>query len=199
MSNKKIQVDIEMVRAYAQSGLGTGSIAKMVGVSRQVVRRVFKECDIVRNATKDSAQSKISNYWSKINKSTTTGCWLWQGSVDRKGYGRIHMFGKRYFTHRLSYILTKGEIPEGLFVCHKCDTPNCCNPNHLFLGTPCDNVYDAILKNRMPTAKLNPDKVRNIRKLISEGVPRNEIANLYNIRSATVGKIVRGIKWRSVQ
>jgi hypothetical protein len=86
------------------------------------------------------------NFWPRIQK--TEGCWLWMGWTIRRGYGQITLAKKRILTHRLSYTLAYGEIPEGMLVCHKCDTPRCVNPSHLFLGTPLDNARDMVAKGR---------------------------------------------------
>jgi hypothetical protein len=75
----------------------------------------------------------------------TDGCWIWQGSPYRQtGYGR---FGNK-LAHRLSYEKHKGDIPDGMIVCHRCDTPLCINPDHLFLGTMRDNSLDMSSKGR---------------------------------------------------
>lgn len=79
------------------------------------------------------------------------GCLVWTGYRCPKGYGKIRRGGRGTSSagaHRVAYELTNGTVPDGLYVCHRCDNPPCCNPAHLFLGTPNDNVQDCIQKGR---------------------------------------------------
>ena len=76
-----------------------------------------------------------------------TGCWLWEKAIV-KGYGQLKVKGKSVKAHRLSYALFVGPIENGLLVCHKCDTTQCVNPEHLFIGTVKDNKLDEIKKGR---------------------------------------------------
>lgn len=73
------------------------------------------------------------------------GCWLATTWWDKDGYGRT---SDHLLMHRASYERHVGQIPEGMLVCHKCDTPACVNPEHLFLGTNRDNILDMVSKGR---------------------------------------------------
>lgn len=89
-------------------------------------------------------------------KDSLTGCWLWDRTKNNKGYGKVGIGGGRsMYAHRASYTAFNGEIPDGMEVCHKCDTPACVNPAHLFLGTHLDNMRDSARKGR---ARGNPKR-----------------------------------------
>jgi len=75
-------------------------------------------------------------------------CWIWNNSKDKNGYGYIKYQYKTNKAHRVSYILFKGDIPKGMFVCHTCDNPSCINPDHLFIGSAKDNLMDMVKKGR---------------------------------------------------
>lgn len=93
-------------------------------------------------------KDKMLKLESRIERITESGCWIWTGLLSNSGYGKIGDDYKTYSTHRYSYTLYKGEIPKGKLVLHSCDTKECCNPNHLFLGTQSDNIKDMYNKNR---------------------------------------------------
>lgn len=139
------------------------------------------------------------NFWDRVLK--TDGCWLWSGPKRPDGYGRVGSGNGRVLAHRMSWILTNGDIPEGMFVCHHCDNPPCVRPDHLFLGTATDNNRDAASKKRMQygsgryNSKLDEQSVRMIRLKAHAGMSQHDIAREYGVHVMTVNKAVRGTKW----
>jgi hypothetical protein len=89
---------------------------------------------------------ELEYFYSRIDKKEN-GCWVWRGLNNPRSCGKVR--GEK--AHRWSYKHFKGPIENGLYVCHKCDNPPCCNPDHLFLGTPKDNILDAKQKGRLAT------------------------------------------------
>jgi hypothetical protein len=98
------------------------------------------------------ARSAEQLFWQRVTKGP--GCWVWRGALVRVGspYGRLRWRGKQTLAHRAAWEMTFGEIPNGRYVCHHCDNPQCVRPDHLFLGTARMNVLDSIFKGRRPKA-----------------------------------------------
>lgn len=113
-------------------------------------------------------------FMTKIAAASAEDCWLWLGYRDKRGRGIMRAFGKPMYASRVSYILTHGSIPEGLYVLHKCDNPSCVNPNHLFLGSQQDNMQDMANKKRSTLGDRNPTR------LYPERVPRGEKHHWHN-------------------
>jgi len=98
---------------------------------------------------KQSLEKSVERFWNRVNKSKGRyGCWEWTAFRNEKGYGKLNFMGKQTRAHRLAYELVFGSIPEGLFICHICDNPPCCNPWHLHPATAKENTADMIHKGR---------------------------------------------------
>lgn len=138
-------------------------------------------------------------FWSKVKKSD--GCWMWLGSKDSTGYGRIGAGGRQrssLLAHRVSWQVNLGEIPEGKCVLHRCDNPSCVNPAHLFLGSNRDNSQDALAKGRLGTNKLTDRKVVNIRRRAAEGERHAKLAEDYGVSAVTIFNVVTRRTWKHI-
>ena len=133
----------------------------------------------------------------------SSGCWLWIRSTFRNGYGQVTREGNNWRAHRLAWTLWRGQIPDGLCVLHKCDTPSCINPEHLFLGTHQDNNDDMRAKGRARpplgaghgSAKLSDSDIRDIRRRYSAGTSNTVLAAEYGVCYQHIWKIAKGDAW----
>lgn len=126
-----------------------------------------------------------------------TGCREWTGFIQSGGYGQVEIDGTLWLAHRAAWTLSKGRIPSGLLVLHRCDNPRCIEVEHLFLGTHADNFRDAVEKGRHPgrppewasrksrILKLTDDEVRSIRAYPRE-IKDSEIAGKFGVSRTTV-------------
>lgn len=100
-----------------------------------------------------SRLTPVERFWEHVEK--TPHCWLWlRRSIDQ--YGSFFANGVRTRPHRFSWELHNGPIPDGLFVCHRCDRPRCVRPDHLFVATNAENTADKIRKGRLRNASTGP-------------------------------------------
>jgi hypothetical protein len=165
----------------------------------------------VSKSVPDLSQKDIVRFWSKVDRSSPEGCWLWKAGTFDSGYGafRIVVAPRVYrqvVASRIAYMLGTGTNPVGFFVCHTCDNPRCCNPKHLFLGTPSDNERDKHSKGRArpffgnnnPNAKLSDDTVKSIRQQLADGGVAAVIAKSFGVDPGTISHIRRGCTWRHV-
>jgi len=136
-------------------------------------------------------------FWRYVKK--TRGCWLWTGWTNGMGYGLIGTSGKPHtLAHRLSWVIHRGPIHQGLFVLHKCDTTACVKPDHLWLGTQLDNMRDMRAKGRH-VQKLTPRDVRAIRRARAAGRHWRDVAAEFGVCRSTVHYIWAGAMHASVR
>jgi HNH endonuclease len=151
-------------------------------------------------ASQGLSPSFETRFWKKVKKVSPEECWIWTASFAHCGYGQIiktHGFPIR--AHRASWILHRGPIPKGLYVCHKCDNPPCVNPEHLFLGTQKDNSDDKIRKGRFYVGEPRKGELNPLSKLHATGnVTCREIAKMFNMYDGNIRKIVRRELWDHV-
>lgn len=121
---------------------------KKIGKDLRASRRNAAYARAVKAARwRPNAQAR---FWAKVRKTRT--CWLWTGATDGHGYGVFHI-GERNDVVRATHFAYEGLIPDGSYVCHRCDNPGCVRPSHLFIGTQLDNMRDASRKGRFPSRK----------------------------------------------
>ena len=150
---------------------------------------------------------KFDSKWMPV---TDCGCHLWTASVNKAGYGKFSRqdgTARWMLAHRYAYERVNGKISDGLLVCHKCDTPSCVNPEHLFIGTYNDNNHDREIKNRgrQPSgvkhgrSKLNETQVIQLRELVQSGaMTAYSASKKFGINSKTAYDIASGKLWKHV-
>jgi len=149
---------------------------------------------------------KLDRFWGQVSK--TDRCWNWTGHKNGPEPGREHgiirVNGKEVRVHRLSYMIHIGPIPDGYFVCHRCDNALCVNPAHLFVGTHNDNMADMVQKRRStwgsrnPNAKLNDNIASKMKEMLSRGIKQGTIAAEFGVSPSLISHLSRGKIWRHV-
>lgn len=156
------------------------------------------------------------DFWANVDVRGPDECWPWKFGKNPSGYGVIHLNGKTEYTHRRAYQLTHGAIPDELYVCHACDHPPCCNPAHLWAGTPRENTIDCYAKGRnkragrkrerplivpshpcLRNAKVTRAQVAEIRAIYAAGgITMDELGGRYGLTGSGVHRIIRGSRWK---
>lgn len=144
-------------------------------------------------------------FWARVVK--TADCWEWQ-RTSRAGYGQLVVDGRLLGAHRVSWEIHNGPVPAGLWVLHRCDNRACVRPDHLFVGTPRDNVNDMWAKNRQKfdaprgsangMSKLTEADVSLARELIKRKIPQRVIARILKVTRPTISMIASRATWKHV-
>ena len=138
-------------------------------------------------------------FFSHVSSSLSdNSCWLWTGKTEKHGYARVMFGATRKLAHRISWELFVGPITDGMDICHKCDTPRCIRPTHLFQGTHRDNIADAVTKGRIipPVypSKINREIAENIRHDSVNGLSSRKAAAKYGVSR----RLITFIKQRKI-
>lgn len=182
-------------------------------------RKCWQEARLLAALAADAPQ-KTTRFWSKVDRSGPVvrpelgPCWVWTSTLNEHGYG---VFCVRTVDHdrktvrasRHSYEIARGPILDGMYVCHRCDNPPCVRPDHLFLGTPADNMMDAAQKGRAVApprrigntnvnAKLNETSVKAIRKRFAAGERVALLAKEFQISRQGIHRVVKREVWGHV-
>lgn len=141
----KAQKTAEALALYS-AGLSIRRAGERAGLDRETVRKAAKAAGIIRARLNHirPIEERLERY-----KVSASGCWLWQGRTNNMGYGIITVNGRPALAHRAMCAHRGRPIPAGLDACHRCDTPGCVNPDHIFAGTRSDNMRDAAAKGRL--------------------------------------------------
>ena len=156
-------------------------------------------------------------FWQKVSRGD--GCWLWMAGKNRQGYGKFVVGGKTIGAHRIAYRLEHGSMPDSL-VLHHCDNPQCVRPDHLFTGTPADNMADKVVKGRQARgaklsaallgkvkalrgsdchqAKLTEADIPHLRAMHAAGDGLSVIAARFSVSKQAVLNAARRKTWRHV-
>lgn len=156
----------------------------------------------------------VEHLHARLIPEPNSGCWLWLGPVNQDGYGLFATtLGSRQLrfsasAHRLAWRIKNGPIPNGMYVCHRCDVPACCNADHLFLGTQLENVRDMDAKGRSRrvgvsgkanrAAKLDEAAVRAILLCLDQGETVKTLAKTFGVGEGTIYDIKNGHRWTDV-
>lgn len=167
-----------------------------------------------------NARNLLARFHARVD--TAGDCWEWIGGRTMAGYGLFSTTGNNHvLAHRFAYTLAYGPIPEGLLICHSCDNPPCCNPDHLWLGNDAVNAADMVAKGRSTKgdrhafrqnperaahgenhvcAKLREVDVRAMRfRYAAGGVTFQELADAYGVTSGAISAVIMRKNWKHVR
>ncbi len=142
-------------------------------------------------------------FWSRVNVGKTVLCWEWRGCRDKHGYGQFSVARKITRSHRVAFWLRNGFWPK--VACHRCNNPTCCNPDHIYDGTPLTNASDRELSGRgrrlmgeaQWQSRLTDAQAIEVRRIYSKGGKSIEsLASDFDVGRSTIQRIVSGKSYR---
>lgn len=152
--------------------------------------------------------TKPEHFWVRVDKSSgLMGCWPVAARLDADGYGIVRYKGETWKAHRLAFFLATGAIDDEAFICHRCvGSRACCNPKHLYAGTPAQNTEDRgwdgndLQGERNHKAKITASDVREIRRRWQgRESSQSKMAREFGLTPAVVSKIVHRDTWKHIE
>lgn len=209
MKKPKLTNDqIAEIQQKCRDGHGNAELASRYGISKMSVTKIRnntyfqgKSRAEMKNLTKLTSDQVKQKILDGTRFDPVSGCWEWMCGKISTGYGNIVIDGKVFLTHRVSYAYFVGPLNDKMLVCHKCDNPSCCNPDHLFLGSDLDNMADKVLKGRNPSGDRHPQAVINgataikIVEMLKAGMTGRAIASTFGIKEGIVWNVKYGLAW----
>jgi hypothetical protein len=148
-------------------------------------------------------------FWNRVEIKGEDDCWLWTGAQVNSGYGVVGLLRpnkRNILAHRMAWMLENGKaVPMGHFICHRCDVKLCCNPRHLFPGTPKSNVEDMIQKGRRVilygvrpgNTKLTLEQAKEIKRLHATGeYSTYRLGKMFGVAPVTAWHVIKGNNWK---
>lgn len=144
------------------------------------------------DATRATMADEFGRWFAKGD-----GCWEWTGALDKDGYGVFSYAGKTYRAPKIALELDGRPVPEGLYACHHCDNQPCVRPDHLYPGTPTQNMEDAKSRGRLASgsrrSRLSEADVVAIRASTDT---HSAIAAMFGVSRAAISLIKERKTWR---
>ena len=154
-------------------------------------------------ARQDDPKRISKRFWEKVDKDSE--CWNWQGCKLPKGYGQFSYKLKTEQSHRVSWMIHFGDIPDGMHVLHHCDNPGCVRPDHLFIGTNADNKQDMMNKNRqakgsrLPHTILSENDITEIRELYKTNkYTQKQLGEMFSVDQSNICRIINRSYWKHI-
>lgn len=142
-------------------------------------------------------------FWMNVRRSDPSSCWSWIGAKAPNGYGHLQVDGKTVGAHRVALEITIGRpIRDGLYACHSCDNPICCNPNHLREGSHLENDHDrrdrfrGAMGESHGSARLTALQVQQARRAVAEGAWQYDVATHFGVTVGAINCLILRKTWR---
>lgn len=185
------------IEQYASNGKGSG---------------YFQFCsnsckwEYKRSDNAEFVNHTASRFHGYVKNNGDDWCWGWSGTKNKSKYGIFVVRKKKHLAHRWAYQYFIGQIPDGLWILHRCDNPECTNPKHLYAGTPLDNTRDAIARGRFKFPPSNKGELHHSARLKSKEILQirespssySELSKIYGVRECTIIAIKKRKIWKHI-